>query len=247
MSRQQLKKYIFIIDAVRSAGERGVTLEELNEKWERSYRNDSGKPIPWRTFIDDRDAIAELFGIEITCDKRDNTYRIGGGWDEYGSVKDTLIDALVLNNAIRETPDLNNSIVFNDNFHQKCMPLLVKAIKDHQTVRFHYVRDDRIPPAGRESHIERDVTFQPYGLYYSTLWFTVGRNLKDGKIHIYALHRLSDFEFLDGNFQVPEDFNVRHYMSDFWVDDDDLDPEREPDDAFALESFEAGKGVDLTL
>ena len=93
MSRQQLKKYIFIIDAVRSAGERGVTLEELNEKWKRSYRNDSGKPIPWRTFIDDRDAIAELFGIEITCDKRDNTYRIGGGWDEYGSVKDTLIDA----------------------------------------------------------------------------------------------------------------------------------------------------------
>lgn len=247
MSRQQLKKYIFIIDAVRSAGERGITLEELNDKWERSYRNDSGKPIPWRTFIDDRDAIAELFGIEIECDKKDNTYRISGGWDEYGSVKDTLIDALVLNNAIRETPDLNNSIVFNDNFHQKCMPLLVKAVKDHQTVRFHYVRDDRIPSAEMERHIERDVTFQPYGLYNSTLWFTIGKNLKDGKVHIYALHRLSEFEFLDDHYQIPEDFNLKHYTADFWVDDDDLTPEREPDDAFTLESFEAGKDLDLKL
>ena len=213
MSRQQLKKYIFIIDAVRSAGERGVTLEELNEKWERSYRNDSGKPIPWRTFIDDRDAIAELFGIEITCDKRDNTYRIGGGWDEYGSVKNTLIDALVLNNAIRESPDLGGSIVFNDNFHQKCMPDFVRAIKEHRTIRFRYQRHDSIPKAGISLDYDRTVTFQPYGLYNSTLWFTVGKNLTDGKLHIYALHRLSEIEFLDETFAVPEDFSVKQYMS----------------------------------
>ncbi len=247
MSRQQLKKYIWIIDKVRSAGDRGITLEELNRKWVNAYRNDSGKPIPWRTFIDDRDAIAELFGIEITCDKRDNTYRIGDGWDEYGSVKDTLIDALVLNNAIRETPDLNNSIIFNDNFHQQCMPLLVKAIKEHQTIRFRHRRYDDGIPNVEPLNYDHGVTFQPYGLYNSTLWFTVGKTLKDGKIHIYALHRLSEIEFLDEHFQIPEDFNVKHYMSDFWVDDDDFGPEREPDDAFALESFEAGKGLDLKM
>ena len=247
MSRQQLKKYIWIIDEVRSAGDRGITLEELNRKWVNSFRNDSGKPIPWRTFIDDRDAIAELFGIEITCDKRDNTYRIGDGWDEYGSVKDTLIDALVLNNAIRETPDLCDSIIFNDNFHQKYMPLLVKAIRDHQTVSFRYIWDSRTPSASGENHIERDVTFQPYGLYNSTLWFTVGRNLKDGEIHIYTLHRLSEIEFLDDHFRIPEDFDVKNYMTDFWLDTEELGPEREPDDSITLEAFEAGKGLDLKM
>ena len=247
MSRQQLKKYIFIIDAVRSAGDRGITLEELNRKWAGSYRNDCGKPIPWRTFIDDRDAIAELFGIEITCDKRDNTYRIGDGWNEYGSVKDTLIDALVLNNAIRETPELNNSIIFNDNFHQNCLPLLVKAIKEHQTVSFRYIWDSRTPSACGENHIERVVTFQPYGLYNSTLWFTVGRNLKDGQIHIYTLHRLSEIEFLDGHFQIPEDFNVKQFMSDFWLDTEELGSDWEPDDSVTLEAFEAGKGLDLKM
>lgn len=47
---------------------------------------------------------------------------------------------------------------------------------------------------------------------------------------------------------VPEDFSVKQYMSDFWVDDDELEPyPEEPDDAFTLESFEAGKDCDLRL
>jgi hypothetical protein len=153
----------------------------------------------------------------------------------------------VLNNAIRETPDLNGSIIFNDNFHQQCMPELIRAIKNHQTIKFRYKRHDSIPAAKIERDIDMVVSFQPYGLYNSTLWFTMGKSLSDGKIHIYALHRLSEIEFLDENFTVPEDFNVKQYMTDFWVDDDDLEPEREPDDAFALESFEAGKGLDLKL
>ena len=113
MSRQQLKKYIWIIDNVRSAGDRGITLEDLNRIWTKSWRNDSKKAIPWRTFVDDRDAIAELFGIEIYCDKHDNRYRIGEGEEGYEKVKDTLVDALVLSNSLRESPELANSISFD--------------------------------------------------------------------------------------------------------------------------------------
>ena len=246
MARQQLRRYIWLIDTIRSSGNRGITYEEINKKWVRSTLNDDGKALPLRTFHDQRTAILEEFDIEIECDRRDNTYRLAEEYNEYGSVKKTLIDSLVLNNAVRESPDLNDSIVFNDNFHQQCMPELIRAIKDRQTLRFRYKRQDRIPKLGQINY-DVVVSFQPYGLYNSTLWFTVGKNLKDGKIHIYALHRLSEIEFLDEHFVVPEDFNVKQYMSDFWVDDDDLGPEREPDDAFALESFEAGKAVDLRL
>ena len=246
MARQQIRRYIWLIDTIRSAGNRGITYEEINKKWMRSTLNDDGKALPLRTFHDQRTAILEEFDIEIECDRRDNTYRLAEEYNEYGSVKKTLIDSLVLNNAVRESPDLNDSIVFNDNFHQQCMPELIRAIKDRQTIRFRYKRQDRIPKF-EPMNYDVVVSFQPYGLYNSTLWFTVGKNLKDGGIHIYALHRLSEIEFLDEHFVVPEDFNVKQYMSDFWVDDDDLGPEREPDDAFALESFEAGKDVDLRL
>lgn len=247
MSRQQLKKYIWIIDTVRNAGEAGITYEEISEQWKETDKNDWRKPLPWRTFQDDRDAIDELFGIKITCDRRDNTYRIGSVISEYGSVKDTLIDALVLNNAVRETPDLNNSIVFSQNFQQKCMPQFVKAIKDHTTIRFRHVRHDSIPSVGSTLDYDHMVTFQPYGLYHNCLWFTVGRSLATGNIRIYALHRVFDIEFTDELFTIPEDFNVKQYMTGFSVGDDDIGPEREPDDAFALESFEAGKEPDLKM
>jgi len=248
MARLQLRRYIWLIDIVRSAGLVGITYDEINRKWLRAALNEDGKDYAWRTFQEDRRIIAEEFDIEITCDRRDNTYRIEE-FDEYGSVKSTLIDALVLNNAVRESPDLSGCIVFNDSFHQKCMPDFVRAIKEHRTIRFRYRRHDRIPKAGISLDYDRIVTFQPYGLYNSTLWFTVGKNLADGKLHIYALHRLSEIEFLDETFAVPEDFSVKQYMSDYWVDDDELEPYpgREPDDAFALESFDAGKGLDLKL
>lgn len=247
MARQQLRRYIWLIDTIRSAGARGITYEEINDKWTRSSLNEDGGDFPWRTFQDHKKAIQEEFDIEISCDRRDNTYRMEEEYNEYGSVKSTLIDALVLNNAIRETPDLNGSIVFNDNFHQQCMPELIKAIKNHQTIKFRYKRHDSIPEAKIERDIDRVISFQPYGLYNSTLWFTVGKSLSDGMINIYALHRLSEIEFLDDTFTVPEDFNVKQYMSDFWVDEEYLEQKREPDDAFALESFEAVKAMDLKL
>ena len=147
MARLQIRRYIWLIDIVRSAGPDGITYEEINRKWHRATLNEDGKDYAWRTFQEDRRIITGEFDIEITCDRRDNTYRIEE-LDEYGSVRGSLIDALVLNNAIREAPDLNNSIVFNDNFYQECMPGLVRAIKEHRAIRFRYVRQDRIPQLG---------------------------------------------------------------------------------------------------
>ena len=248
MARLQLRRYLWLIDIVRSAGPDGITYEEINRKGRRATLNEDGKDYAWRTFQEDRRIIPGEFDIEITCDRRDNTYRIEE-LDEYGSVRGSLIDALVLNNAIREAPDLNNSIVFNDNFHQECMPGFVRAIKEHRAIRFRYVRRYRIPNSDISSNIDRVVTFSPYGLYNSTLWFTVGKNMADGKLHVYALHRISELEFLDETFTVPVDFSVKQYMSDYWVDEDELEPYpgREPDDAFTLERFEAGKDIDLKL
>lgn len=253
MARQQLRRYIWLIDTIRSAGNRGITYEEVNKKWQHSSLNDDGEDIPWRTFQDHKKAILEEFDIEITCDRRDNTYRIAEEFNEYGSVKSTLIDALVLNNSIRESPDLNGSIVFNDNFHQQCMPELVLAIKEHNTISFRHIQDNSKTREIQIRHgskpddlivdVDHIVTFQPYGLYNSTLWFTVGRVVNDGEIHVFALHRMSEIELLDDTFCVPSDFNVKQYMTDFWVDSEEY-PEF-PDDGIALERFEATKDADL--
>ena len=237
MAKGHIRKYIWLIDTIRSAN--GITYDEINRKWLRSSLNDDGKDWPKRTFFQNINDIWDEFNVEITCDRRDNRYYIEEEISEYGSIRSTLVDALVLNNAVRETPDLNNSIVFSQNFHQKCLPQLVKALKDHTTIRFRYARHDSVPSHGLSLDYDHIVTFQPYGLYHNCLWFTVGRSLATGNIRIYALHRVYDIELTDELFTIPEDFNVKQYMTGFSISDDDIGPERETDDAFTLESFES--------
>lgn len=65
MAQLQLRRYIWLIDTVRSAGQDGITFEEINRKWMRSILNEDGKPLPLRTFHDQRNAILEEFDIEI--------------------------------------------------------------------------------------------------------------------------------------------------------------------------------------
>jgi len=251
MARQQLKRYIWLIDTIRSSN--GITFEEINDRWMHSSLNDEGKPIPLRTFHDHRSAIQEEFDIEIQCDRRDNTYRIADEFNEYGSIKSNLIDALVLDNAIREKPSLNDSIVFNDNFHQESLPMLVRSIKEHRTIQFKYKRDYTsiremqarmgVPMEEWAPDIVKYLEFEPYGLYFSTLWFVVGRIASNDTIHIYALHRILGINFLDKHYIVPADFDVRQFMSNYQLSDEDYEPDislgREYDDRFALAHFES--------
>ena len=248
MARLQIRRYIWLIDIIRSAGERGITFKEIQKKWAdaKEHINYDGSEYKLRAFRDHIHAIADEFEIDIVCDRRNNTYHIEG-YDEVGSVKQTLVDALILNNALREMPDLRERIIFNDCFYQNAMPKVIRAIKEHTAIIFRYQRYNSFSRAmqakkGVPPDVDRTVEFEPYGLYFNTVWFSVGRNVADGKIHIYTLHRMEDIDFSFQTYNIPEDFNVKQYMTDYWVDNDDSiepHPGREPDDAFTLKRFEA--------
>lgn len=61
MARLRLRRYVWLIDNVRSAGPDGITYEEINSKWHRATLNEDGKDYAWRTFREDRRIIAEEF------------------------------------------------------------------------------------------------------------------------------------------------------------------------------------------
>ena len=252
MARLQIRRYIWLIDIIRSAGERGITFKEIQKKWAdaKEHINYDGSEYKLRAFRDHIHAIADEFEIDIVCDRRNNTYHIEG-YDEVDSVKQTLVDALILNNAMREMPDLRESIIFNNGFYQNAMPEVIRAIKEHTAIIFRYQRDNSdlramqakagVPEDERIQDDDRIVEFEPYGLYFNTVWFSVGRDVADGKIYIYTLHRMEDIDFSFQTYNIPEDFNVKQYMTDYWVDDDEVGPSQEPDDRFTLESYEADK------
>ena len=65
MISKTINRYIWLLDTLLRW--RRLTFEEISSRWKDSYLGD-GKPLALRTFHAHRDAIAELFGVEVKCD-----------------------------------------------------------------------------------------------------------------------------------------------------------------------------------
>ena len=72
MAKQQFNRLIWLVDTIYRSGR--ITFSEINRRWRTgdAMRTD----IPLRTFHNHRQAIEEMFDINIECDKRTNTYYI---------------------------------------------------------------------------------------------------------------------------------------------------------------------------
>ena len=62
MAKDLFNKYIWLVDTIYR--NKKLTLEEINNKWERSDIS-NGKALAMRTFHYHRDAIERLFNINI--------------------------------------------------------------------------------------------------------------------------------------------------------------------------------------
>ena len=62
------QQYIWLVNTIHKA-ER-ITLDEINQRWLETEMSE-GVSIPRSTFNRHRDAILDMFGIIIECDKKD--------------------------------------------------------------------------------------------------------------------------------------------------------------------------------
>ena len=209
MAKGLIRRYIWLIDTIRSAN--GITYEEINRKWKRSALNDDGKDWPKRTFFQNINDIREEFNIEITCDRRDNKYYIEEEFSEYGSIRSTLVDALVLNNAVTEMPAMKSRVLLSQRFSHENLGIITHAIQQNTVIRFRHHCED-----GNGKTLINDVLeLEPYGLTYTMEWFAVGRVLQDSQIHIFALRYLSEFSNTDKTFIPPEDFDLHFFCKSY--------------------------------
>ena len=72
MVAELIDKYIWLIQTLIDAGDRGLSLGEIADRWEDRY----DEFYPRRTFNNHRAAIEEIFGIEIGCNRSTNRYYI---------------------------------------------------------------------------------------------------------------------------------------------------------------------------
>lgn len=106
-------RYIWLVDLIYRTD--GITRDEINRYWSRSrYNTDNEDEIPERTFHRHKDAIKELFDIDIYCDRSDSKkYKISNRDDmEHGGVRAWLLNTFAVNNLINESHHLKHRILF---------------------------------------------------------------------------------------------------------------------------------------
>ena len=73
MAKNLFNRYIWLVDTIYRNGK--LSFKEINDKWLQTDFSE-GKPIPLRTFHNHREAIQDLFDINIECNKSTHEYYI---------------------------------------------------------------------------------------------------------------------------------------------------------------------------
>ena len=205
------RRYIWLIDIIYQAGY--ITREEIDRKWSNcSYNYDHERSIPERTFHRHKEAILELFDIEIKCSKsHGNAYYIANADDmKMGGVRQWLVNTFAVNNLINESHHLKRRILFEHiPSGQRFLTPLIEAMRDEVTVRITYQGYHDPEPYTAE--------VRPYCVkIFKQRWYLLAYRPDKRGIRIYALDRMQEVTATKTKFQLPADFDADEYFAHFY-------------------------------
>ena len=197
MGKELFSRYVWLLETIHRAGK--ITFEEINARWLRSELS-GGETLSLRTFHHHRDAIEELFDINIECIKR-------GGYCYYievteelekGCVRKWLLNSFAVDNLIVESRKLKSRILLEEvPSGKRYLIPLIEAMRDGMIVEVDYQSFRQQVPANFE--------IEPYCLkLFRQRWYVVARSPHYNRVMIYSLDRILDLEVSEKTFYYPE-------------------------------------------
>jgi hypothetical protein len=201
MVSELVEKYVFLVQAFVEAGDNGLTLGQIQRKWEGRYN----QSYPRRSFINHRDAIAQLFGIVITCDRSTNVYRIDRSESaiDRQEAADYLINTFTVNSLLTLGKErLSGRVSVEDvPSGQKFLIPVMQAMLDNATLSLQYKKYQSTKAEVRRIH--------PYAVKeFEKRWYIVAYSEEGKGLRTYAMDRIVALEATGEHFQMPKDFDV---------------------------------------
>lgn len=210
-------RYVWLVDTIYRAGR--ISFEEINAQWERSSLNDMGEELPLKTFHNHKNAIQQMFDINIECDRRAGyLYYIEHAEDmEQGGVRTWLLNTFAVNHLINESHHLKRRILFEEiPSGQRFLTQIIEAMRDNLTLELTY----------QSFWNDTASTFEvaPYCVkVFRQRWYVVACSLSDERLRVYALDRIQELRTTENAFTLPGDFDPEAYFADSFgvtVDED---------------------------
>ena len=211
MAKNYFKSYIWLLETLQSRGP--LTLQQIKDLWSRSSVNEDGKELATRTFSNHVAAIADIFGIDIVCDRRNNQYSIENSEDMEGQgIRTWMLDALSLNSLLNESAGMKDRIFFENvpSSHQ-FLTTFIQAIRDNRKMKVRY--------QGYKMEEEMIFEIEPYFIReFKRRWYLYGHKEYDGDTepHMYALDRMLDVEVMTDSFKMPEELNAKEWFQSLY-------------------------------
>ena len=220
----KFKEYIWLVETIHKA--RKITFAEIQEKWLRSSLSE-GVELARSTFNRDRDAILDMFGIYIDCDRQNGyTYSIGNVEVlENDSVQNWLLSTLSVNNIISESLSLQNRILLQSApVENDYLEMVIEAMKKSVRIAVDYRKYGTDAP----NHLN----FEPYCLkLFKQRWYILGHFHRDATEEkpetdyygVFSFDRILNMEMTDTKFQIDPDFDAQDYFNECYgvlVNDD---------------------------
>lgn len=204
-----IRRYVWLAETIRRAGR--ITIDEINSKWSRnSTLNDNHETeIPERTFHRHREAIADIFGIDIQCDRRSNNeYYIENPeiFDE-NSFTANLFSRLAIDNRLLDNRELSERILDEKTASgTSLLPLFIDALQQHLRINMVY--------HSQYSCKTRQHTIEPQFLKkWQQRWYVVAKH-SGGIVTPFALDRIISAELADIHFEFDTNIRPESYFSD---------------------------------
>lgn len=206
MVTELLQKYIWLVQTFIRAGERGLSLGEVIDKWEDRFFSDYSR----RTFNNHREAVLEVFGINIECNRSTNRYFIrytADVSDEYAE-NAWLINTFTVNNMLRLGKErLSGRVSVEDipSGHSHLTNVMEAMTDSHEiSIIYHKYTSEEA---------ER-FTLQPYAVKeFAKRWYIIAFCKERNGLRVYGLDRVKEMDILESRFRMPEGFDVDEIFS----------------------------------
>lgn len=205
-----IRRYVWLVDTIRRSGR--ISLEEINKKWQlnTSLRKEEEAVIPERTFHRHREAIADLFGIEIKCDRSNgNVYYIENEDDlNKPSFSSSLFNGLAIDNQLLNNRKISERIFFeNIPGGTEFLPAIIEAISSNSLIKFQY-RSYNNPEL-------KTFSAEPYGLKQSgKRWYLIAHIPDYETLTVFALDRIKQITLTENRFEYDKNWNIGRYFEE---------------------------------
>lgn len=206
MVSELLQKYIWLVNTFVRAGEHGLSLDEIQSRWEDRFDSDYSR----RTFNNHRQNVEDVFGIRISCNRSTNRYFIEYSDDVADNNAEAawLINTFTVNNMLSMGKErLSGRIAVEDipSGHRH-LTSVMDAMTEGLELRIEY---QKYTSSDTDTY-----TVRPYAVKEaSRRWYLIGYCIERKGLRVYGLDRVKSIEETGNTFRMDRRFDIEELFA----------------------------------